>query len=94
MGLTMIKRIILLSFLLFFSTSCDKADGFYYSNEGEFVQQVIRCANEYNYMLGYDSSIPIDIVVGQASLESAYGTSRFAKQGNNLFGIREFNKDK
>ena len=28
-----------------------------------------------------------------AALESGWGTSRFAKEGNNLFGIRTFNLD-
>ena len=28
------------------------------------------------------------MIVGQAALESGWGTSRFAVEGNNLFGIR------
>ncbi len=32
--------------------------------------------------------IPPSLSLAQASLESAWGTSRFAKKGNNLFGIR------
>ena len=90
----MIKKIIFLSFLLFFISNCGKDSGFVYSNEQEFVEQVIKCANEYNNIMGYENSIPLPIVVGQASLESGYGTSRFAEQGNNLFGIKEFNTDK
>ena len=34
--------------------------------------------------------IPIEIIVGQASLESDWGRSRFAIQGNNLYGMREY----
>lgn len=32
--------------------------------------------------------IPPSLALAQASLESAWGTSRFAEKGNNLFGIR------
>ena len=34
--------------------------------------------------------IPIEIIVGQASLESDWGRSRFAIEGNNLYGMREY----
>ena len=34
--------------------------------------------------------IPIEIIVGQASLESDWGKSRFAIQGNNLYGMRQY----
>ena len=30
--------------------------------------------------------VPVSLAVAQAALESAWGTSRFARQGNNLFG--------
>ena len=32
------------------------------------------------------NTIPIPIIMAQAAIESAYGTSRFAKEGNALFG--------
>jgi Bax protein len=32
--------------------------------------------------------VPYEMIMGQAALESAWGTSRFAIEGNNLFGIR------
>ena len=32
--------------------------------------------------------IPISMIIAQASLESGWGSSRFAVEGNNLFGIR------
>ncbi len=37
--------------------------------------------------------IPASIVLAQAALESGWGTSRFARQGNNLFGMRTYNPD-
>ena len=33
------------------------------------------------------------LLIAQAVLETGWGTSRFANEGNNLFGIRTFNKD-
>lgn len=32
-------------------------------------------------------SIPLSLLIAQAALESAWGTSRFAREGNNYFGI-------
>ena len=32
--------------------------------------------------------VPVSLVLAQASLESAWGSSRFAREGNNLFGMR------
>ena len=34
--------------------------------------------------------IPPSLVLAQAAIESAWGTSRFARQGNNLFGMRTY----
>ena len=33
------------------------------------------------------------MIIGQAALESGWGTSRFAVKGNNLFGIRTWDKN-
>ena len=37
--------------------------------------------------------IPASLVLAQAALESGWGTSRFALDGNNLFGMRNYDKD-
>lgn len=34
--------------------------------------------------------IPASLVIAQAALESGWGTSRFALEGNNLFGMRTY----
>ncbi len=34
--------------------------------------------------------VPVSLVMAQAALESSWGTSRFAKEGNNLFGLRTY----
>ncbi len=37
--------------------------------------------------------VPASLVLAQAALESGWGTSRFARQGNNFFGIRTYDED-
>jgi len=37
--------------------------------------------------------IPVSLILSQAAIESGWGSSRFAKQGNNLFGQWCFKKD-
>ncbi len=36
--------------------------------------------------------VPVSLLLAQSALESSWGTSRFAKEGNNLFGIRTWGK--
>jgi Bax protein len=36
---------------------------------------------------------PVSIVLAQAAIESAWGESRFFKQGNNIFGMWSYNKN-
>ena len=53
-----------------------------------FIDEVKSCALEYNSMLNEVDRIPINLVIAQAIHESDWGKSRFATQGNNLFGIK------
>ena len=54
----------------------------------EFIDRVTSCALQYNAIITEADRIPINLVVAQAILESDWGKSRFARDGNNLFGIR------
>ena len=45
-------------------------------------------ATEMNTLKGRVDVIPLGLILAQASIESAWGSSRFARQGNNLFGMR------
>ena len=54
----------------------------------EFIDRVTSCALQYNAIITEADRIPINLVVAQAILESDWGKSRFAREGNNLFGIR------
>tara|TARA_R100001244_G_scaffold116508_1_gene86592 strand:- start:840 stop:1271 length:432 start_codon:yes stop_codon:yes gene_type:complete len=51
------------------------------------VEEVKQCAIEYNAMIEPQDRIPIVLVIAQAIQETGYGTSRFYKEANNLFGI-------
>lgn len=41
-------------------------------------------------LLNHVDIVPASLVLAQAALESGWGTSRFARKGNNFFGIRTY----
>jgi len=51
------------------------------------VEEVKKCAIEYNSMIEPQDRLPIVLVIAQAIQETGYGTSRFYEEANNLFGI-------
>ena len=53
-----------------------------------------RNLEDLNYLKSRMDIIPESIVISQAAIESAYGTSGFAKKANNLFGMRTTTKSK
>ena len=61
-----------------------------YKNKKEFIKESGYCVDYINFTTPVDKRVPIEMLVGQAVLESGWGTSRFAKEANNLFGIRVF----
>ena len=61
---------------------------FVYSNDTQFVRSMHKCINYINFTTPKHLRIPYEMIIGQAALESGWGTSRFAKEANNLFGIR------
>tara|TARA_B100001093_G_C26555147_1_gene896200 strand:+ start:91 stop:744 length:654 start_codon:yes stop_codon:yes gene_type:complete len=63
----------------------------------DFVQRIFKCVE--GLYIDYTSyplerQVPFDLVVAMAAYESAWGQSRFAKEGNNFFGIRTWDLDK
>ena len=66
---------------------------FIYNNSKEFIESLNDCINWHERNTTIWQNVPREIIIAQAVLESAYGTSRFAKQGNNLFGVMTFNLD-
>lgn len=66
---------------------------FEYTNNAQFVRSMYKCIDFVNFTTPKEERIPYEMIIGMASLETGYGTSRFANQANNLFGIRTYNKD-
>ena len=66
---------------------------FDYNNDVQFVQAVRKCVDWVNFETPRFERVPTEMIVAQAALESGWGTSRFAREGNNLFGIRTYDKD-
>jgi len=66
---------------------------FIYANDIEFVKVMHKCINYINFTTPKNLRVPYEMIIGQAALESGWGTSRFSTEGNNLFGIRTWSKD-
>ena len=64
-----------------------------YSDE-IFIKTMQKCIAYLNLELHKNERIPDELIIAQAIIESNAGLSRFAREGNNLFGIRVWNKDK
>ena len=77
--------------LLLCNTTFNFQEDFTYNSNKEFIEGVKNCAVSYNSFTPNQLRIPIEIIVGQAVLESDWGNSRFAVEGNNLYGIRTYN---
>ena len=63
----------------------------------DFVQRIFKCVeglyiDHKRYPL--ERQVPFDLIIAMAAYESAWGQSRFAKEGNNFFGIRTWDLDK
>tara|TARA_R110001592_G_scaffold51379_3_gene158084 strand:+ start:868 stop:1587 length:720 start_codon:yes stop_codon:yes gene_type:complete len=62
------------------------------SNEN-FVQSLNTCINYLYQSIEVEYQIPSELIIAQAVIETGWGKSRFANEGNNLFGIRTWDKD-
>ena len=65
---------------------------FTYINDTQFIRSMHKCINYINFNTRKHLRVPYEMIIGQAALESGWGTSRFAKEANNLFGIRTWTK--
>jgi len=82
--------IIFLIIIGFISNRTEPA--FVANTEQEFVKAVDKCVNYLERNIPEDKRVNRRLIITKASLESNYGKSRFAIEGNNLFGIRQFDK--
>ena len=66
-----------------------KRPNFEFNNNTQFLSNVKQCV-DYVYFYNDIEEVNLELLLAQAALESGWGTSRFAKEGNNLFGIRTY----
>ena len=63
---------------------------FEHTNNQQFLDNVNQCVD---YLYHNDvklQSVNRELLLAQAALESGWGTSRFAREGHNLFGMRTY----
>ena len=63
-------------------------------SKDEFVYSLNECIDYlYANEILPEHRVPKELIVAQAAIETGWGKSRFANEGNNLFGIRTWNID-
>ena len=65
---------------------------FKYSNKDEFVKGITECTVHFNTAIPPQYRAIVVISVAQAILESNWGESRFARLGNNFYGMIQTDK--
>jgi Bax protein len=63
------------------------------SSNDKFIDSMKKCIAYINLDLNKNEQVPTVLIIAQAIVESDYGTSRFAREGQNLFGIRIWSKN-
>lgn len=93
-GLVYIHILLWLTIFIYLNFSATlKEPAFQYNNNREFIVELQRCIDYHNQFIPKNQRIPDEMIIAQAIVESDYGTSRFAVEANNLFGIRTFKKE-
>jgi len=67
---------------------------FKYSNKDEFVKGIVDCTVHFNTAIPPQFRAIVVVSVAQATLESNWGESRFARLGNNFYGMIETDNTK
>ena len=70
-----------------------KEPEFEYTDKASFLSATSKCVEYLNYTTDRLSRVPTSIIIAMAGVESAWGTSRFANEGNALFGVRTWDLD-
>ena len=70
-----------------------KEPEFEFKDKASFITATGRCVEYLNYTTDRLSRVPTSIIIAMAGIESAWGTSRFATEGNALFGVRTWDKN-
>ena len=66
---------------------------FEFTDKPSFITATGKCVDYLNYTTDRMSRVPTSIIVAMAGVESGWGTSRFALEGNALFGVRTWDLD-
>ena len=61
---------------------------FDYNDKASFIDATGKCVDYLNFTTDRLSRVPTSMIIAMAGIESAWGTSRFAVDGNALFGVR------
>ncbi len=61
---------------------------FEYMDKASFLTATKKCVEYLNYTTDRMSRVPTSIIMAMAGVESGWGTSRFATEGNAIFGVR------
>ena len=59
-----------------------------FTDKTSFINATSQCVSYLNWTTDRSKRVPISIIIAMAGIESAWGTSRFATEGNALFGVR------
>ncbi len=71
----------------FFEPKVDNSSG------EKFIVSMKKCIAYINLDLDKKEQIPTALIIAQSIVESNFGTSRFALEGNALFGVRVWSKN-
>ena len=63
------------------------------SSSEKFIFSMKKCIAYINLDLDKKEQIPTALIIAQSIVESNFGTSRFALEGNALFGVRVWSKN-
>ena len=61
---------------------------FEYNDKASFITATGKCVDFLNFTNDKLSRVPTSMIIAMAGIESGWGTSRFATEGNALFGVR------
>jgi Bax protein len=70
-----------------------KEPEFQFTDKTSFINATSNCVAYLNWTTDKDQRVPISIIIAMAGIESAWGQSRFAREGNALFGVRTWDLD-
>lgn len=65
-----------------------KEPEFEFTDKASFIKATGKCVEYLNYTTDRMNRVPTSIIIAMAGIESAWGQSRFAEEGNALFGVR------